>query len=164
LSNGKGASREGRKHEAVWEGDTAELERLAKETVNNDFPEYAPPAQPTDQVFDEWVAENPWYSGDYEKNQEAENYGRFLKSTRPDLDGMEFLNEITKHVRQKFANPNRDKASAVDGGTPKASSPPGKLYNSLEAEAKKTFQTFVQQGIFKNTVEDREAYAKDVMS
>jgi len=161
LHSQKVAEHEGRKQQAVEEGDTDTYNRLSNETPINDLPEYIPPAQDNDPVFDEWLDENTWYKNDYERYQEADNYGRFLKSTNPDLMGRDFLDEVSKHVRQKFSNPNRTKPSAVDGGTQKAS---GKsLYASLEAEAKATFSSFVREGIFKNTVEDREAYAKDVL-
>jgi hypothetical protein len=159
----KVADHEAAKRQAVDEGDTDAYNRLSNEAPKNDLPEYKPPAPPSDPVFDDWVADNPWYQTDFERNQEAENYGRFLKNSKPELEGREFLDEISKHIRKKYSNPNRDKPSAVDGETQKAKLSSGKLYNKLEAEAKATFNSFVKQGIFKNTAEDREAYAKDVL-
>ena len=154
---------EAKKRQAVDEGDTEAYNRLSTQAPANDLPEYKPPQQTQDPVFDEWKAENNWYDSDYEKHQEAENYGNFLKNTRPDLMGRDFLDEVSTHVKQKFSNPNRIKPSAVDGGTQKASSTNTVLFNQLEADAKAMFNTFVTQGIFKNTKADREAYAQDVL-
>lgn len=154
---------ESRKREAVEAGDSETYDRLSRETPKNDIPEYKPPEQKNDPVFEEWKDENAWYSTDYERHQEAENYGQFLKGTRPELMGREFLDEVTAHVKQKFSNPNRNKPSAVDSGTQKASGTPGKLYNSLSAEAKATFNQFVRERIFQDNAADREAYAKDVL-
>ena len=129
----------------------------------NDLPEYKAPAQQNDPAFDDWLTENDWYNTDFERNQEAENYGRFLRSSQPDLVGREYLDKVSSHIRQKFQNPNRQKASAVDGATPQGKAAAGKLYESLPAEAKAVFNGFVRDGIFKNTAEHRESYAKDVI-
>lgn len=163
LHSQKVDEHEARKRQAVEEGDTDAYNRLSSDAPKNDLPVYEPPKSTVDPAFDEWVAENPWYQSDFEKNQEAENYGRFLRSTKPDLEGRDFLDEVSKHVRRKYENPNRNRSSAVGGGTQKASGTAGKLFNSLEADAKAVFNSFVRDGIFKNTAEDREAYAKDVL-
>lgn len=157
------AEHEKQKRQAVDDGDTETYNRLSIDPPKDDIPEFNPPTPKTDAVFDEWREENHWYQDDYEKHQEAENYGQFLRSSQPHLEGRDFLDEVSKHVRKKFSNPNRNKPSAVDGGTQKASNRSGTLYNKLEAEAKAVFNNFVQQGIFKNTADDREAYAKDVL-
>lgn len=162
LHSQKVDEHEARKRQAVDEGDTDAYTRLSDAPPKNDLPEYKPPAQKGDPIFDDWIVENDWYQKDYEKNQEAENYGKFLRSSRPDLEGRDFLEEVTKHIRKKYSNPNRNKPSAVDGETQKAKQSSGKLYNALEADAKAVFNNFVRDGIFKNTAEDREAYAKDV--
>lgn len=160
LHEQKVQDHERQKRQAVEEGDTDTYNRLSSVTVENDLPEYQPPK--VDADFENWVDENPWYRDDFDKFQEAENYGRFLKNTNPDLEGRAFLDEVSKHIRQKFSNPNRNRPSSVDSGTPKAKS--GKLFEKLDAEAKATFSSFVRDGIFKNTAEHREAYAKDVLS
>lgn len=164
LHSQKVDEHESRKRQAVEDGDTDAYNRLSNEPPKNDIPEYKPPEQPDDPVFDEWVSEHRWYETDYDKHQEAENYGRFLRNTQPDLVGRDYLDEVSKHVKEKFSNPNRDKPSTVEGGTQKAKVASGKLYNTLETEAKTAFNAFVRDGIFKNTAEDREAYAKDVLS
>jgi len=163
IHEDKVEAHETRKRQAVEEGDTEAYSRLSMDAPKNELPEYKAPAPTADPAFDDWIAENDWYQSDYEKNQEAENYGRFLRSTNPGLEGRDFLDEVSKHVRKKFENPNRQKASAVDGGTPKGKPPSGKLYERLPEEAKQQFNAFVRDGIFKNTAEHREAYAKDVV-
>ena len=154
---------ESRKRQAVEEGDTDAYNRLSNDPPKNELPEYKAPEAPDDPVFDDWVVENDWYKSDYDKYQEAEQFGRYLRNTRPELVGRDYLDEVSKHVREKFSNPNRDKASTVEGGTQKAKVVSGKLFNTLENEAKAAFNAFVRDGIFKNTVNDREAYAKDVL-
>lgn len=154
---------EDRKRQAVADGDSDTYDRLAKTEPKNELPEYKPPEQKADPVFDEWADENNWYNSDYERHQEAVNYGTFLNNTKPDLKGRDFLNEVSEHVRDKFSNPNRDRPSAVDSGTQKASIKSGKLFDSLDAEAKAVFNGFVRERIFKNNADDREAYAKDVL-
>jgi len=163
LHSQKVDEHEGRKRKAVADGDTDEYTRLSNDPPKNDIPEYKPPEQTNDPAFDDWLLENSWYQTDYDKHQEAESYGKFLRGTRPELEGKDFLDEVSKHVRQKYTNPNRDKPSSVDGGTQKAKVASGKLYDTLDAEAKSAFSSFVRDGIFKNSVEDREAYAKDVL-
>mgnify|MGYP007078645908 CR=1 FL=1 len=111
-----------------------------------------------------WKTENDWFVNDFEKSDEARRYSEFLDVHQPELKGREYLDAISDHIRQKFQNPNRQRATAVDGGTPKASSKSGNLFNKLDAEGKATFNMYVRDGVFKNTAEDREEYAKDVLA
>lgn len=153
---------EERKRQAVREGDEEAYDRLSRETPVNDIPEYEVPQPKEDPVFTEWKAENDWFVNDFEKHDEARRYSEFLDSNKPELKGREYLDAISTHIGKKFQNPNRQRASAVDGGTPKARSKSGKLYSRLSEEAKAQFNSFVRQGVFTNTDVDKEAYAKDV--
>ena len=152
------------KREAVANGDTDTYDRLSSETP--DLPEFKEEEIPKGQkIMEEWLPDNPWYGQDYEKTAEADKYGEFLARTRPDLVGTrDYLEEVAKHISEKFSNQNRKRPAAVDSGTPKASTTAGSLFSKLDNEAKATFNMMVTRGIFSNTKEDKESYAKDVLA
>lgn len=149
---------------AVESGDIEAYDSLK---APEPLPEFQEPDQTPGQVYfkESWSHENDWYGKDYEKTVEADRYGEFLSKSKPDLIGKpEFLDEVAEHIQRKFQNPNRSKPSMVDSATPKVSGKAGKLFDSLDAEAKAAFNSLVKSGIFTNTPSDREEYAKDVLA
>lgn len=163
------AAIEAKKRQAVADGDEEAYDRYSKEEIElPDFEEEKPSTPEVDpqmeQEFREWGEKNQWYNTDPDKAVLADSYGAFLKRTQPELSNKEWLNKISDYVETKFSNQNRRKASAVDGGTPKARSTAASMFDKLDDSAKKQFSRFVEDGIFKNTKEEREAFAKDVLA
>lgn len=79
-------------------------------------------AAQTDPVFDSWVAKNAWYNADPVMKGAADEVARqvFLRGTR---DKEEILAAVEREVKKafpnKFENPRRAAAPAVEGSTSK---------------------------------------------
>lgn len=63
-----------------------------------------------------WIAKNPWYESNPEMRKFADRLGTVLAG---DMSPSDVLKEVEKEVKarfkDKFRNPNRDKAGAVEG-------------------------------------------------
>jgi hypothetical protein len=101
-------------------------------------------------AFTAWVKENLWYKTDAELYALANVIADEVGVENPDLKDAEFLEEITKRVKEaqpeKFTNPARKNAnvsSSSDGRSP--STKTKKSYNDLPAEAKAACDKFVKQ-------------------
>lgn len=105
--------------------------------------EQAPEEHP---VFRDWKSKNRWYDNDVEMTAYADNIGAYIKRVNPNMDGDEFFEAVTKKVKkefpEKFENPRRSDAPAVEGAgnAPRKS---GKSYADLPPEAKAACDRFV---------------------
>lgn len=123
---------------------TDELVELSKEVA---------PAKPakddeTDQIFEDWKAENPWYGKDTAMTAAANAIGNELFNAG--ITGKAQATEVTKRIKaefpHKFENPNRRSAAAVEGGgasRAKAS----KTRSDLPADARAFMDRMVKQGL-----------------
>lgn len=133
---------------------TDELVGLTKEASGT-----APKANDdTDEIFEEWKAENAWYGKDTAMTAAANAIGNELFESG--MTGKAQAAEVTKRIKaefpHKFENPNRRQAAAVEGGG-SAARKTGKSYSDLPADARAACDDFVKRvpGF------TREKYLKD---
>jgi hypothetical protein len=126
-----------------------------------------PPGMPTPEMVKKWEADNSWYGKDKELSAYADAQGAYLREARPELEGQDWLNEITEEVQrrfpEKFQNERRQKPGPVDpGGDPASGSPSGKGkgYSDLPPSAKRQCDRFLKEG----AIDSREEYAKEWFS
>ena len=77
-------------------------------------------AEQPDPRFTSWVDRNRWYAQDGELKTFADSIGIAYTKSNPGIDPVEVLKYVEKRVKvaypDKFRNPNRDKANAVEDG------------------------------------------------
>lgn len=109
-----------------------------------------PVKEAEDPVFTKWVDENKWYNDDAFLRVEATKVGEILYSDK--LYGKELLNAVKDHLKQaypdKFENPNRNKASSVEGGSNGVSKPKTVTAKDLTEDERSVFNNFKQMGVF----------------
>ena len=109
--------------------------------------------------FTNWVARNKWYDTSEPMRAYADSLGRKLAAAGTSTE--EVLREVERQVKQefphKFVNPNRGKASAVEGSSPKG----GKSADSfaLSDDERRVMQRFVRSGVM-----TEQQYIKDLKS
>lgn len=161
---------------AVEEGDvqrfdaaSAAADELAKEMeTETREPGKKPEASGDSPVFQAWHADNAWYGpggnarATLTANQAAEK-----------LAGMGYTEEqlyaaVTDIVKEEHPelfksseNTNRKRPAAVEGAQNSGggNNQSTGLWNKVPKDDQQTFKAFVEQGLFKDTKEDREAYA-----
>jgi len=101
-----------------------------------------------DPEYQEWEERNPWMQTP-EMAEYAEFIGQKLRREGDNSSGLEFLNKLTAKVKaqfpDKFKNPRRESAPAVEGGTPSARKG-GRTYNDLPADAKAACDRMMKNG------------------
>lgn len=140
---------------AVTDADPDKFLRLEKEIdeldkkVEKDPDKKEEPEVPPG--YDEWCAENEWYETDYELTAYADQVAGIIRRKNPNLKGKAYFDQVAKATKEKFPekfeNPNRAKASAVEGGTGGTDtgiSTDKKTYNNLPPEAKAACDQFVR--------------------
>lgn len=146
---------EARQAEAVEAGDVQAVRALNKEIT--DLVADATPDRSTNEHPNGWTADyasavesfqeaNPWFGADRTMTIFAKGLDEELAA-----DGMEpkaRLKEIARQARvefpQKFENPNRRNAAAVEGGGNGRPASGGKTYANLPPEAKSQCDRFVK--------------------
>lgn len=105
------------------------------------------------KVRDAWMEENPWYKENRIMKKFAFESGEMLSKTEPNLTASEQLAAVREMVEEQFpdyfSNPNRKRASAVEGASHKRVDDKGggrkKTYNDLPSEAKAMCDDFVKE-------------------
>jgi len=142
------------KLKAAADGDTSAYTELDMEEdelrANEPRPQDAP-AGPTPE-YTEWLPENPWYDPASEAFDEtmakrAELIGKIYMAEHPRAGLKSMFKHITKEVKalypDRFENPERKKAAAVDSSNKSGPSPrTGKSYHDLPPEDKKVCDEF----------------------
>lgn len=102
---------------AVEIGDKEEYVAVDKEMeeLDNDLAKQGPKTPDQDPTWLQWVQNNSWYTEDFDKARLANDYGAWLRTSKPHLKGVDFLDEVSRYVFEKSQNPRR-KNSSVDGG------------------------------------------------
>lgn len=151
------------KVEALDNADHARVVEIDEEIQNVKKPEDEAPK--SDPVFDNWVKENKWYEEDKFLQIEATKVGELLYSDK--LYGKPLLEAVKNHLKEaypdKFKNTNREKPSAVEGGTNKPSKAKTPSINDLTADERKIFDNFQMSGILKTDAEI-EKYVKEAIA
>ena len=101
----------------------------------------------THPEFVSWTNRNSWYKSNAPMRAFADELGRELRSKGKSPS--DILVEVEKQVRkefpQRFNNPKRDQAGAVEGAAPRGSS--GTSHFELSADERRVMNTFVRQGV-----------------
>lgn len=114
------------------------------------------------EVFVRWVQQNDWYAKDVELNKVADALGVAYVQRNPGYTEQEVFDYVTKEVKRrypdKFQNPARNRASAVDAGTARSGSGPkaNSLESQLSQEDKDIMNRFIRAGVM-----TKEQYLKD---
>lgn len=140
---------EARQAEAVEANDGAAVKEITKEIIdlNAEVTKAAKPKddEPDTGAVDAWRQANPWY--DKDAGLRAAVYGicEEIKGEYP--DPAKQLAEATKRIKEafpdKFKNPRREQAAAVEG-VDRGGKGGGRGYNDLPADAKKMCDEFVR--------------------
>lgn len=101
-----------------------------------------------------WVQANPWFQTEPRLAKYAETVCGELQNEDPTRDLSDILKEVAKEVKsrfpEKFSNPKRAAAPAVEGATTVAAGKGAKSYANLPAEAKAACDKFLKQGLIKS--------------
>lgn len=143
------ADLETRQAEAVEANDGAAVKEITKEIVdlNKEAAGKGKTAadEPDTSVVDDWRADNPWYDKDEALQAAAYGIAEKIKGDFPDQAKQ--LAEVTRRIKaafpEKFTNPRRTQAAAVEG-VQAGGKGAGKTYSDLPADAKKMCDEFVR--------------------
>lgn len=101
-----------------------------------------------DPVYTEWESRNLWLK-DAKMQAYAESAAEFLRKSGENATGAEFLELVTKEVKarfpEKFTNPRREGAQAVEGAAP-AARRGGKTYADMPADARAACERMAKNG------------------
>lgn len=118
--------------------------------------------------FKEFKSKHDWYEKDKEMTAAAIAFGRSLADAGP-IEAGEYYELIEKHLKrtfpENFTNPNRGKASPVsaDKGAARVNGSSWDKAINEYPELTQVFQSYVNDGVYKDTKEARERYAKTVL-
>ena len=122
-------------------------EQKAREVLGQQQAEQA--KNQVDPRFIAWQEQNQWYLKDPEMKQFADTLGLGYAQANPGMEPDVVLEYVSKQIKktfkEKFENPNRTKPSAVEGGSPAASSKKDSV--ELTDDERRVMNTFVRQGI-----------------
>lgn len=134
----------------------AEVKETQKAQVANEAKEVEPAVHPS---FQKWQDENKWYTTDTEMRADADAFGNAYAANNPDKTPEEVLDYVSKKVKRlykdKFENPNRSKASAVEGGGNRQETSNESF--ALSEDEKRVMNTFIRTGIM-----TKEDYIKEL--
>jgi len=109
--------------------------------------------------FQKWQSENVWYTTDSEMRADADAFGNAYAANNPEKTPEEVLDYVSKKVKRlykdKFENPNRSKASAVEGGGNRQETSNESF--ALSEDEKRVMNTFIRSGIM-----TKEDYIKEL--
>jgi len=133
----------------------AEVKETQKAQVANEA-KVEPVVHPS---FQKWQDENKWYTTDTEMRADADAFGNAYAANNPDKTPEEVLDYVSKKVKRlykdKFENPNRSKASAVEGGGNRQETSNESF--ALSEDEKRVMNTFIRTGIM-----TKEDYIKEL--
>lgn len=112
---------------------------------NNSF---QPP--PPDPTFVAWSKENDWYVNDKRLRNFADIIGAEVREDRPDLFGIDFLEEVKQRVQEEFPNKFEKKfrQSPAEGTTGGSRSSGGKkTAKDLPPDVRKVMEEFIKEGL-----------------
>lgn len=152
--------------EAVEQGDTKayeqaerQMENLKKDVEAAD--EAGGQQARPDADFRAWHAENAWYDDDVEATVYADQIAPVV-ARKTGYKGRALYDAVAQEVKKKFpdkfGNPRRSRPQAVENaGT--SSGQAKTLWDQVPREDRAAFKRFVEQGLYKDTKEDREKFA-----
>lgn len=157
---------EERKRQAVEQADTDAYDAVHQEERKWREGQQAPAQQATppqgNAILEAWKTKNDWFETDPELTEFADDISGVITARQPHLRGTaELLDKIADRTRRafpdKFQNPRREGASAVEGATgPTGGRASGrkKTYNDLPQAARAKCDEYVEN----NWVGSKEEY------
>lgn len=101
--------------------------------------------------FMAWVNENRWYAEDAQLRSEADRIGIAYAALYNDKPAEEIVKYVAKEIKRlhpdKFRNPNKDRASVVEGGAKSKPASKSASDYTLTEDEERTMKTFIRQGI-----------------
>jgi hypothetical protein len=121
----------------------------------------APARKEPDPGFIRWVNVNQWYVNDPMLRQEADRIGIAYAALYKDKPADEIVDYVAKEIKrmhpEKFRNPNKDRASVVEGSSSKAKPDKSEGNYALTEEEERAMKTFIRQGIM-----TKDEYLKEI--
>jgi len=139
-----------------------EVAKFSQPVAQNPASPYSPSQQ---QVLGTWQERNPWFVSDPEMKAVAVLYSQRLADQTPGITLEENLAQVEQYARQRYPEkfPAKRPASsgpAVEGGSRSAAAPSrGRSAADLPAEAKRAFDKWVKEGLYKPN--EINQYAKE---
>ena len=164
--------------QAVEEGDTAKYDTAQAEMQNmhkhqaQQARQQPDPARVTEfqSGFEKFKQANDWYERDPHMTREAEQAGQWFIQRNQNATPEDYFNYVEESVKkafpQQFSNPARNRPSDVAGDRPPQTAA-GDSWKQVKAEypeVEMVFGDLVSSGVYKDTKEDRETYAKQVLA
>ena len=159
ITNSKKAAAEENDLEAYMEAEQEEkkLSPPVEPEVEPE-PKYTAPAD-----FVTWQEENQWYNTDQDMTDFAIAYANRIQVQKNLPDGIELYNEVSKKVKQvfpdKFKNPKREEAVAVEGDSPQEQPSNKKSFANLPESAKQTYHRLKKKFEMQGKKFTKEEYA-----
>lgn len=152
------------KKQAYEAGDVDKIieldDKIAEVKENQKTQKEEPVATPeVHPSFQKWQNENSWYTTDSEMRADADAFGNAYAANNPEKTPEEVLDYVAKKVKRlykdRFENPNRNKASAVEGGGNRQETSNESF--ALSEDEKRVMNTFIRSGIM-----TKEDYIKEL--
>lgn len=159
------------KKAALEEGDADRLIEIDDRIANAKAEEVAQRVQQTQAAsqphpnFVSWVEKNQWYRENAELKSVADQIGTGYASSNPEAHPDDVLKYVEGRIKklypENFKNPNKERPSAVEGGTSTPASKKSDIDDlnnyPLSEDERRVMMTFVRQGIM-----TKEQYIKDL--
>lgn len=160
--------------EAFQTGDADAYHAAKKEAAALKPPDQpkASASAPATPIVEEWKEKNTWYQSDAELTEYADYLGEKLtKEAEKEKGRLLYPDElkavlasisekIKKQHPDKFTNPRRDDAGAVEGGSPSANGGKGNKFSDLPAAAKETYARLAAKAEKQGRKFTKEQYAQ----
>ena len=145
------AELEGKVAQAITDGDGQEYTRAHREieSLKETSPAPTNDAEAWGRMSQDWMNENDWYSNDRHLRIYADGLADEVRADG--FNGKAYFKELTRRVKEdnpdKFKNPAKAAASAVEGGGQLSTGNSKEhTYDDLPPDAKKACDDFVKQG------------------
>jgi hypothetical protein len=115
-----------------------------------------------DPAFRDWVDRNPWYIEDEEMAEKADAIGTRYAGLHPEAEPEEVFEYAEKRIKtlyaDRFKNPNRERASPVEGARSNKAMSRKVQWRDLPEHFQKAGEKFARQGIM-----TKEQYIDDLV-
>lgn len=157
------------KKEALEAGDADRLIEIDDQIADAKAQEAIARSQQNQQAaaphpnFVQWAQRNPWYKTNAELTVVADQIGTAYAASNPDKSPDDVLKYVESRVKklypENFSNPNKNRPSAVEGGTSTPTKKPADDSSNypLTDDERRAMMTFVRQGIM-----TKEQYIEDL--
>jgi len=124
------------------------IDELKEEQATQSF---KPPQPNVNPVLEDWARKNTWFNTDQEMTEYANFVGRRIMTSNVPMEPEVLLKQVTMEVKErfpeKFGNPRRQEAPAVNGRNGQTKPASKKDDIELTEEEAKVVKQFVKMGI-----------------